>query len=371
MIYQRQLQYNAMINMNAEKWETRGGFPLYKCYDDWSCRELLEMPVVLTPAKERSNVSGRPSVLSYNSDLELPSLHYTIGNPIRHNCVTNMASSASVNEANVANKNEMPFSLQQYTDRNHVEGREKRKAVRFTEPFKSQDCGDDDDGSARTSRLVLTDENCKKLWYQKDELAAIRNEARQIIERNNDSIGNKARRIFQQNLQQNDSINAKEHKPDFAHTDHNEKENNDPTDDGAFGLERFMNNNRSRTTLKRSAIHYILQGQRHCRENKKRSRISTANCSMQREAEFIRNVSLKCSKWAIEAALEQGFRDYQDAVRNHCDSALSTSSTVSSSSCEERCQINIDTESNNGNEENGRCCDHSTNVKKRKRIMVD
>jgi hypothetical protein len=66
------------------------------------------------------------------------------------------------------------------------------------------------------------------------------------------------------------------------------REDADPDD--FLGLERF---NCQRAVWKRSAIYYVLLAQRQ-----------------RHEEYFIRRVSQRCSAWAREAAVDQGFKDY-------------------------------------------------------------
>jgi len=133
---------------------------------------------------------------------------------------------------------------------------------------------------------LLTEEHCKELWYQKTELSVIKKVAKAIIARRD----NKDKR--------NDSRN-----------DENNYNNNDD-DNYNDGLERFT---RQRSTWKRSSIHYILQAQKQYNSHNACNNIyNNANKSANDRAreEYIRNVSIRCSNWAKETALKQGFKDY-------------------------------------------------------------
>lgn len=134
--------------------------------------------------------------------------------------------------------------------------------------------------------LILTEEYCKELWYQKAELSVIKKVAKAIIARRD----NKDKR--------NDNRN-----------DYNNYNNNND-DNYNDGLERFT---RQRSTWKRSSIHYILQAQKqynthHACKNICNNAYKSANDRAREE--YIRNVSIRCSNWAKETALKQGFEDY-------------------------------------------------------------
>jgi hypothetical protein len=97
--------------------------------------------------------------------------------------------------------------------------------------------------------LQLTSELCHDLWYQTSEINAMKQDAKSVL------------------------LN---------------REGADPDD--LSGLERF---NSHRAVWKRSAIYYVLAAQK------------------QRQGEdFIRRVSRRCSAWARETAVQQGFKDY-------------------------------------------------------------
>jgi hypothetical protein len=87
--------------------------------------------------------------------------------------------------------------------------------------------------------------------------------------------------MIHRNQKENHNESAMEHEPNIIPSDNDDKENNDPIEDAAVGLERFMSSNGSRTTLKRSAIRCILRGQEHYRKNKKRRWNEATNYSTQ------------------------------------------------------------------------------------------
>ncbi|KAG7337298.1 hypothetical protein IV203_030156 [Nitzschia inconspicua] len=124
-----------------------------------------------------------------------------------------------------------------------------RKNVRFMLVDKS----DSNDGQGNSYILPLehklTDELCHVLWYQKPEINAMKQDAKRVV-------------LNRQNA----------------------------TSEELIGLERFDS---QRALWKRSAIHYVLMAQK------------------QRQGEdFIRRVAKRCSGWARETAIQQGFKDY-------------------------------------------------------------
>jgi hypothetical protein len=125
-----------------------------------------------------------------------------------------------------------------------------RKSVTFL--FDNSSSGDGDaqgEHLASPSPLQLTAEICHDLWYQTPEITAMKQDAKRVL------------------------LNRTDSSPDER-----------------LGLERF---NSQRAVWKRSAIHYVLMAQK------------------QRHGEdFIRRVSQRCSAWAREMAIHQGFKDY-------------------------------------------------------------
>lgn len=101
-----------------------------------------------------------------------------------------------------------------------------------------------------TPSFELTNELCHDLWYQTPEIAAMKLDAKRVL------------------------LNRKDASPEEM-----------------IGLERF---NVHRSVWKKSAIHYVLLAQ------KKR----------QGDEDFIQRVSQRCSGWARETAVHQGFKDY-------------------------------------------------------------
>jgi hypothetical protein len=113
---------------------------------------------------------------------------------------------------------------------------------------------DNSDGNANNDApnghkaLELTDDLCHELWYGVHEITSMKAEAKRIILKK------------------------------------------DATADELLGLERF---NQHRATWKRSHIHYTLLAQKQ-----------------HHGEEFVARVSKRCSGWARETALRQGFNDY-------------------------------------------------------------
>ncbi|KAL3923930.1 MAG: hypothetical protein SGARI_006125 [Bacillariaceae sp.] len=96
--------------------------------------------------------------------------------------------------------------------------------------------------------LQLTDELCAALWYGVEEIKSLKTEAKQVILKK------------------------------------------DASADELLGLERF---NQERATWKRSHIYYTLMAQKQNHGD-----------------EFVARVSKRCSGWAREKAIHQGFKDY-------------------------------------------------------------
>ena len=118
---------------------------------------------------------------------------------------------------------------------------------------------------------ALTEEHCKELWFQKDELGAIKQEAKLAI--------------ATRTVVHDDPKSSEEQRENLA------------------GLERFT---RERAIWKKSAIRYVLLAQKNCRLNNDNER-NSQNCSNE---EYIGRVSLRCTGWARETAQNQGFVDY-------------------------------------------------------------
>merc|ERR1711862_281194 len=86
-------------------------------------------------------------------------------------------------------------------------------------------------------------------------------------------------------------------------------------DDDAVGLERFSP---QRAVWKRSAIRYVLAAQNHLRKTDGGDDTAAAahyytnatNNNNDAKEEYVRRVSLRCTRWARQTAREQGFHDY-------------------------------------------------------------
>jgi hypothetical protein len=132
-----------------------------------------------------------------------------------------------------------------------------------------QDC--QDKIGAPSLWTTLTRDVVEELWYQQEEIASMKAEAKYYI------------------------LHRK-----------------GATADQVCGLDRFTS---QRALWKRSAIQYVLMSQRHNRGD-----------------EFIRRVSLRCSGWFREKACEQGFRDYC-AVHDPLASLLESDSVENYNEC--------------------------------------
>jgi hypothetical protein len=106
--------------------------------------------------------------------------------------------------------------------------------------------------------ITLTEEDCEALWYQPKEVAAFKADVRYLI-----------------------MYYAGSRSSSMSHAE----------DDDMRGLERY---NLERSTYKKSAIYYVLMAQKKSKGNPK----------------VIRMVSKRCTGWAQELALHQGFEDF-------------------------------------------------------------
>eukprot|EP00537_Pseudo-nitzschia_pungens_P008745 CAMPEP_0172362022 /NCGR_PEP_ID=MMETSP1060-20121228/5731_1 /TAXON_ID=37318 /ORGANISM="Pseudo-nitzschia pungens, Strain cf. cingulata" /LENGTH=349 /DNA_ID=CAMNT_0013084439 /DNA_START=182 /DNA_END=1231 /DNA_ORIENTATION=+ len=175
--------------------------------------------------------------------------------------------------------------LDLYSELAHFDAKdiETKKTVRFAPlPQASNDPTEDSERANDKNKTttdfahsgLFTEEERRELWYQNDELALMKREAREAIE--------KHKGVFE-----NPNSTAAEREQ-------------------VIGLERFS---RQRAVWKRSAIHYILTAQR---QGNKKLKSSSTNVDDQRNllANFIQRISLRCTGWARETAKMQGFRDY-------------------------------------------------------------
>jgi len=120
---------------------------------------------------------------------------------------------------------------------------------------------------------TLTEDHCRELWYQKDELVAIKHAAKVII----------ANSVFLEN------------NPDTSSEDQ----------DGLIGLERFS---KKRAVWKRTAIRCVLEAQRQMTELAKT--IHNDYFHDISKEDYIHSISMRCTAWSRDAAKKQGFRDY-------------------------------------------------------------
>lgn len=119
---------------------------------------------------------------------------------------------------------------------------------------------------------TLTENDCTALWYTPDEIATMRAAAKECIKHHH-------------NHRRKSSLSL-----------------DDP--DQLAGLERFSS---QRAAWKRSAIHYTLLAQKQQRQLHD---LRQDPYKGGKAAGFIRKVSLRCTGWAREQAIRQGFKDY-------------------------------------------------------------
>lgn len=164
-------------------------------------------------------------------------------------------------------------------------GKKTKKTLRFAplptkpkDPVKDSDSETANDKNSSTviakgQTPSITAEERRELWYQDDELAAMKQEARLIVEKHKNILENPSPTSAEREL--------------------------------VVGLERFC---RQRAVWKRSATHHVLMAQREAKKLKP----SNMNLEDHRNliADYIQHVSLRCTGWARETATTQGFRDY-------------------------------------------------------------
>lgn len=155
----------------------------------------------------------------------------------------------------------------------HTGNRKTKKAVRFSlQPKIDIPKNNQERPSQIAWNGVLTEEHCKELWYQKEELAAIKHAAKVIIAKRN-----KAKR-----------------NPD---TSSEEQE-------ALIGLERF---NKQRAISKKNTIRCILMAQHEMRQP--RVQLVLNNYGISKE-DYIQKISFQRTEWSRNAAIDQGFNDY-------------------------------------------------------------
>lgn len=155
----------------------------------------------------------------------------------------------------------------------HTENRKTKKTVRFATQLSTRfdATGGIQEGSA--SKLWEgTEEHCRELWYQKEELVSIKHAAKVII-------ANRAK------VQRNPNASLQER-------------------DSLIGLERFS---KRRAIWKKSAIRCVMMAQNQMRELNAQTIKNDHSISKE---DYIQTVSMRCSNWSRDAAKKQGFRDY-------------------------------------------------------------
>ena len=144
--------------------------------------------------------------------------------------------------------------------------RKPKKKVRF-----AQELSTTTDSNDRRD-VVLTPEHCEELWYQRSELAAIKQAAKVTIA----------------------TRNLVESSPDASLELLDELQ----------GLERFS---KQRAVWKKSAIKCVVMAQRKIKE------LYAGSNAMDKEdqiRDYIHLISARCTEWARDAAQKQGFHDY-------------------------------------------------------------
>lgn len=126
----------------------------------------------------------------------------------------------------------------------------------------------------RTCTASHTEEERRELWYQDDELGAMKREAKQIIANRKRVLAN----------------------PDSTFAER----------EGMVGLERFS---RQRATWKRIGIQYVLMAQRLV-NMRNASNTDNKKHNYDLTQDFIRTAARRCTLWAQETATTQGFNDY-------------------------------------------------------------
>lgn len=148
-----------------------------------------------------------------------------------------------------------------------------KKTVRFTpEPSMNANRGSQQRNSVKPWGGELTEDHCHELWYQKDELATIKHEAKVVIANRNKILKKKTTNV------------SSEERESWV------------------GLERFS---KQRGMWKKSGLRCILMAQRQM--DGFDAQITDNILSKE---EYIRNISLKCTAWSRDAAQKQGFHAY-------------------------------------------------------------
>lgn len=169
-----------------------------------------------------------------------------------------------------------------------------RKRVRFQEEQNEEGDLAVMPPSLPGNNVLLTDEMCRELWYQQHEVDQMKADVRSAI----------LRKMKDRSRSSSSSNNADE--------DKNENK------DELVGLHRYSP---QRSQWKRSAIYYTLLAQKRQKYLQKLSSSPSSTTKdnndnesrdeqQQRAEDFVRKVSMRCSAWAREMAVKQGFKDY-------------------------------------------------------------
>jgi hypothetical protein len=155
----------------------------------------------------------------------------------------------------------------------NTQSRITKKTVRFApQPSMNVNRGSHQRNSVKPWEGGLTEDHCHELWYQKQELATIKHEAKVVIANRNKILKKKTTNV------------SSEERESWV------------------GLERFS---KQRGMWKKSGLRCILLAQRQM--DGFDAQITDNILSKE---EYIRDISLKCTAWSRDAAQKQGFHDY-------------------------------------------------------------
>jgi len=273
---------NTNNNLNNRIGTTTTAF----CYDESHNNALYNMPLLLSPKEERRSAIS-VTTTAKGSGGRTPCCHYSPD--------ADLASSYN-------SRNGPPHRISFTTsdDENNSCGELSSRKVRFNlEPTTAPPM------QQQLLTSPLTKDRREELWYQKDELAAIKQEVKETLS---------AQREQQKRQQRDENAAA-------AMGGNNNKGDRetetavvfpDNNDDDAIGLERFSP---QRAHWKRSAIRYVLTAQNYLRKSDGVGVVGVGggdyrNATNEIKEDYVRRISLRCTGWARQTAREQAFRDY-------------------------------------------------------------
>ena len=200
-----------------------------------------------------------------------------------------------------------------------TEAHEQQQKDNMTVDGPSNDNDIDNTGTTGVDKnaLVLTDEMCRELWYQQDEIDRMKADVKQCV----------LQKIASQKCRRSRATNNNSSAQPEKESCTQEKEDKDRF----LGLYRYSP---QRSQWKRSAIYYTLLAQKQQKHlqryssspsssSKSKSKRTCPSLSsslrssslsepykQQQVEDFVRKVSLRCTAWAREMAVKQGFKDY-------------------------------------------------------------